>query len=160
MGVDLGRLLQTCGSFVYILILISLNGLFIYKLVNVYKRNKESNSSGKKWLYVITKISILCFLSTWCTLLFITMSAFRDSTTSPYYYFVMRLCMIADTYANFSSLLLSFSYFDAWYNTMCGLCDAKCHSIWHRCVHASDDQEAMSWKGTRTLETGSTAQRP
>ena len=152
--VDIGLLLIGCASLVYILVLLSLNGLFIHKLIRVYKTNKESTSSGKKWLDIITKISILCFLSTWFTLLFLSMSMFRDSTDSPHFYFAMRLSLIFDTYTNFLSLLFSFNYFDGWYRKLCGSCDSKCHLFWNRCVNKGEEIEMRRLTlGTRTSTT-------
>merc|ERR1712228_801559 len=65
-----GVIFSGLGSVVYLTTIVSLNGLFIYKLIKVYKTTMNDNSN-KKLVDIITKTAILCFASTFGTMLFL-----------------------------------------------------------------------------------------
>merc|ERR1712228_891812 len=67
-----GVIFSGLGSVVYLTTIVSLNGLFIYKLIKVYKTTMNDNSN-KKLVDIITKTAILCFASTFGTMLFLSL---------------------------------------------------------------------------------------
>ena len=131
----LGLLILVCTGTAYAVWLIVLNGLFINKLVRVYKANRNSTAANERLIRVITKTSILCFTSTWCTILFIGTYFLKDAINSPHYYLFTGLLLFIDNYTNYWSVLLTFKHFEHWYMRLCGFNDRKCFVFWNRCVN-------------------------
>ena len=105
--------------------------LFVYKLYRVETASKESLKNDTKLLNTIIKTTILAFMSTSLLIIsaIINYSGGIEFGRSMYLDFAGSLIAIADLYSNFLSILLSYNYFDKWYNKMCGYCHSQCIQI-------------------------------
>ena len=144
-----GAVIITLGGVSYIFLILSLNALFINKLMSVYKYSKRA-----KLLHLITKTSILCFTFTCCTVTFLVLYTLRDTVASPHYYLFMRLFLIPGTFMSFLCLILTFSHFNPWYMRGCGYLDRKCRFFWWNCMRKEEQVPEM------TIETPTSPQTP
>ena len=139
-----GLLFWGLAALVYVITVLWLNYLFIYKLLEVYRGNSDKNNRSDKLLIAtVTKTSLLCFISTSNVILFILTYILSFAWDSPHSIFIARVIICVDLYTNFLSVILSFGYFESWYFKSCGCCHRKCHSFWSNCVK-KDPQVMLS----------------
>jgi len=146
---SIGLLLVGVSGLLSILSIIMLNVLFIHKLIKVFSfkntdTSKDSNSKKKQHidqqlLHVITKVSLLCAISTGTHLIGTGLYIVRVSMVSPHTMFIHRFFSWGDTYTNFLSVLLSFDHFNNWYAKCCGCPDRLCHAFWRTCYNDHQD---------------------
>lgn len=135
-----GLMMYIFASVMYIFIIIWLNCIFLYKLYIVYKTSKNTVSTNNEGLMqLITKTSVLCFVSTACIVLYLASFYLTQKFDSPHVYFMSRIILIVDIYTNYASILLSHTYFDEMYFKICGCCHRGCHLWWINC--SNKDQE-------------------
>ena len=136
-----GNLLTGIGSAGYIITVFLLNGLFIYKMMRVYRMVLANNSvskPGQHLVKLITKTSLLCFVSTIGSMVFLSSYQWRNTMNHPHLFALTVVILIVDMYTNYLSVLLSFAYFDDWYFRFCGCCHRKCHLFWNWRVNQED----------------------
>ena len=100
-----------------------LNGVFVNKLFNVHKTDKDL-------VNIATKSTILCFTCTLATILLCILTPFLF--TSITLDFVFWIVVMIDQYTNYWCILLSYKHFDNWYIKLCGACHGCCDSIWFK----------------------------
>lgn len=134
---QIGLLLIGLSALFYVMVMVLLNCLFIYKLIKVRKRvkNQRACSQDDNLVNVITKTSILSLASTVCTFAFLSLFTFRNVWNSVYYWVMVAILLMSDIYTNYLSILMSFKQFNNWYLCLCGCCDQKCNSFWERCIN-------------------------
>eukprot|EP01084_Bolivina_argentea_P077955 141442_1 len=118
-----------------IVLLVFLNSLFINKLMNVHKMCDQNNDGLIK---IITKTSLLSFVSTFISLLCFTFIALAPMIDSIYWDFTRNLVILADEYTNFACIFLSYAYFKEYYAKICGGCDKNCGQLWAKCILRND----------------------
>ena len=116
---------------VYITSVVWLNGLFIKKIIQVYKTSKDEEIKS-----VITKTALLCFISTAMFLPFVSLyfAYYATAPESEMVQFMLCLLEIVHIYINYLSVLLSYKEMNPWYIKMCGCCDITCRSFWRYVV--------------------------
>ena len=149
-------LFASLGIIFYLLLLIFIIGLFIYKLIKVHKNaakenivvcDNHDNEKNDNLVYVINKTSLLCFISSstiiWRLISFAVNPIFASSpNASCVYHFIFNVILIAELYTNFMCIFLSFKYFNGYYQTLCGCCHSCCYESWiKRCTDHNDQQE-------------------
>ena len=111
-----------------------LNGLFIYKL---YKLQKTDKIDKDKYIQAImVKTTILCLIGTSASIL--TMFAWVVvGVVGPngYTQTLIVFAAIIDLYTNFFSILLSYNYYDKWYERSC----CCCTSLFKYCCGGRDE---------------------
>jgi len=103
-----------------ICIIIALNVTFIRKLSLVHK-----SSSDENLLMIITKNSLLCFVSTSITFLCYLAFIIRFSVDSVHIMFVTELTLVCDLCTNFLCVLFTTKYFEQWYFWLCKRCHRR-----------------------------------
>eukprot|EP01083_Nonionella_stella_P089955 251275_1 len=85
-------------------------------------------SQQRMHINLVTKMSILCFISAFIYL--------ADAISFPllgvetvYTDFIWRMIILADVYSSFVCILLSFEKFDHWYQAICHSSHTICHSL-------------------------------
>ena len=107
--------------------------LFLYKLTQIYKASK-SKGGDDELVRVITKTSLLCFISTLNSILSLSIIPYSISSTSIHVKFVAAIVNIIDIYTNFLCIYLSYTYFARFYALLCGCCDMSCQYLWNKCT--------------------------
>ena len=131
-----GLLLWGIGTIIYVFTVSWLNYLFITKLMNAHRNMaRQSIQSDQTLVETITKITLLCFVSTSNLILFVASYVVSIYWDSPHSMFISRIVIFGDLYTNFLSVILSFKYFEKWYKALCAFCDRKCHTFWSNCVN-------------------------
>eukprot|EP01083_Nonionella_stella_P223183 795663_1 len=136
---EYGLVMAAMGAMLCALSNVWLVGAFIYKLVKIHNYNIH-NDDNTKYLNLVTKISLLCFISAVIYL--------ANSIASPllvfqtvYLDFVWRMIILADVYSSFLCVLLSYGKFDHWYQKICHFghinCRLLCTQI-HKHVQSND----------------------
>mmetsp|Transcript_21938 Transcript_21938/g.35266 ORF Transcript_21938/g.35266 Transcript_21938/m.35266 type:complete len:308 (+) Transcript_21938:177-1100(+) len=109
-----------------------LNALFASKLLILHRQTRR-DSRDEGLVYVAVKTSLLCLISACSFVLFHVFFAFslHGSTSSPHLMLVTFMFMNLDLNTNFCSVLLTFKYFDSWYQRLCGCCHVQCNHLWN-----------------------------
>ena len=111
-------------SLVYVMVLIWLNGMFVYKMYKVYHMTQGTHSNTRhKMKDVITKTTVLCIVSSLTILLFLITFFALSASDSPHMFFASNIAIIADSYTNFLSIFLSYECFDGYYVKLYACCD-------------------------------------
>eukprot|EP01084_Bolivina_argentea_P194674 334052_1 len=122
-------------SFVpYILTVIWLNCLFIYKVFTVFNKSCQKRPRVVEMLNLITKTALLSFISTlqiviFMIFMFLNLLVFK----SIHFKFLRHLVLLMDLHTNFLSVFLSYKYYHEWYMKLCGCCHSKCFKCWTNC---------------------------
>jgi len=125
-------ILAICGLLV-VAAIVFLQFMFSYKLYRVHKSvGRHGHEQGMK--AIIVKNTLLAVISTSVTLLLFVMIALDPIVNSVHFMFFRSTCAALDLYTNYFCILLSYSYFDAYYVKLCGCCDRGCHRMWSKCL--------------------------
>ena len=124
----------------YILLLISLVSLFIYKLIQVYNNEQDDNGT---LVAAITKLAVLVSLSVFVT--------FTNMITTVFYFQYERVWIewlsifvaIADLYTNFICVIMCFKAFKSHYDLLCHGLDSICKICWNKIVNCNDARILM-----------------
>eukprot|EP01083_Nonionella_stella_P043869 118380_1 len=137
---SIGALNTALAYVMFALLVFVLNGLFIYKLKKV---NANMDKNGKRLIVVITKTTILAFVSTSITIFTAVPVVITAVYPSVYLSFTVSLSFTADIASNFLGIFLSFKHFHIYYMRCCGCCDSQCH---HFCgkYTGKEDVEMMT----------------
>ena len=108
----------------YLLFVVSLLILFVYKLVQVY-RNVDNN---ERYLFIITKITLLNWTSFVTTIIFMIFLVISRSNDHLYQLeIVSEFIDIMDNFSNFVFIILSFHAYDNHYLKTCKYCHNICY---------------------------------
>ena len=88
----------------------------------------QQNEDGLK--HTITKTSLLTLISTCNTIFAYIVIAVWTYIDSIHFSFMRDILIILDMYTNFVCVLLSYKYFDGYYDKLCGKCDNGCDRLW------------------------------
>ena len=156
----IGLLIWILAGFDYLFIVIWLNVLFLTKIFKVHTASRMNLNNRKKLLNMITKTTILCIMSTSFLLIYLVVFfVYVGTSGSLKYYVIIAFILCADLYSNFLSILLSYSYFAAWYKKLCGCCHYKCIQCWGKCskgdgvelsIHPNTPVQTKSNENTET----------
>ena len=128
---SVGAILLSVAALSAILIIFFLTFLFVTKLIDVNKRCACQRET--KWLFTITKQSVLTLISIVSSLVMLIIFFLLSSTgllaLSIDANFVFHLCVLIDIWTNFICILLGYHSFNAYYFKMCGCCDIKCRQL-------------------------------
>ena len=135
-----------------------LNGLFIFKLIIVYKECRKNLKTHSKLLHTVTRTAILCFASSISAGVFIIIYLIRGSIVSiggdsAHLYLLNHMTFVADLWTNFLSILLSFDYFNVWYMRLCGCCDKRCHLCWDFCAKGKGESNDRKLENIESEQT-------
>eukprot|EP01084_Bolivina_argentea_P068897 125414_1 len=148
-------IISTAGGLV-ILATIWLVSMFIYKLIQAHKLC-QSTADGRKLVNVVTKTSLLCFISTFNIMLTCIVLPLVSSSGSIHLDFLFRIILITDMFTNFLCILLSYSYFGSSYQIFCGCCHTKCNSAWSTCFQSKNENVMVDITNTGTVNVISTS---
>ena len=123
--ISIADTLQSIGGGVYIVTVMALNGMFIYKMYRVQRAAGDKNSA--KFLNIITKTCLLYTISAISIMVTLSVYFLRDSFNSVGISFLSEFLFVVDLHTNFVSILLSYGYCDKWYTLICGCLHRKCH---------------------------------
>ena len=119
----IGLIVASLSMVFSICLTIYLAVLFIYKLYSIHKSAKNGTNSQ---IQIMTKTSILTFISIFATFIdSISFSLFLF-ITSQHFHFLSNVIMIADIYTNFLCVIFTYKCFDSYYIKACGRCHNKC----------------------------------
>ena len=119
---DIFNYIWLIGSVVYIMSLVWLNALFVYKMQKVFKLMHDKT----KIMNIITKTTVLCAVSTSTTLFsMVILFSFGEEIS-----LLLGLALLIDFYCSFLSIWLSYDCFYGYYLRVCccfdGLCKKMC----------------------------------
>eukprot|EP01084_Bolivina_argentea_P157555 274536_1 len=126
-------------GYIYIIIFAStISILFIHKLLIMARSINANNDS---LIIVVTKTSILSFISSFMTIIppLVLMVIFIKGSDSIYYQtttqqyivrFIIDILFAIDVFTNFICIVLSYKFFNHSYLVICGNLDAKCKEYW------------------------------
>eukprot|EP01083_Nonionella_stella_P004870 14235_1 len=137
-------IIAATGSCCIFVLNVSLIYLFIYKLVQAFK---SLSNNRDNLLQLITKTSLLFFVSTLTLLLFVISPPLRN-LRSVHWDFVCDVVLIGDVYANFMCIWLSYQFADDYYDKICGVCHRKCYG----CCSKSFDSSVKKDKPPNRIE--------
>ena len=131
------------------LVTLSLVGLFIRKLTQVYRtlNKREYNEETEFLMEPITKVTILCSISltmTLINLLFGVAWIFSDHNV-----IIGKFCDYTgtmDLYTNFVCMSLCDKVFKEKYLMICSCLDNKCEKCWKQIVNIDDDKSTAKQK--------------
>lgn len=126
---------------IFMSLLIFCCGMFIYKLIMVYK----NLGSDEELIKIITKITILNFTSITVTIALFVPSLIAYNW-SVYWEFLHHFVILINYLSNFLCILLSYRYYRESYDRYCGWMSKKCHSCWFNCI-----TEEMKLENIRSL---------
>ena len=128
-------IILTFLEIVYIVGISSMTGLFIHKLVIVYKIDHRNNDNSDNALMTpITKLTILISLS-----LIISLFHIGGATLSILYpnevtVFIKQIFAVLDHYTNFVNVMLTYKMFDGYYGKICGPLHNLCTKCWMKLI--------------------------
>ena len=111
---------------IFVMLILFLCGLFIYKLVQVYK----NLGSDEEFIKIITKITILNFTSLFITI--ISVSSTIGFHISVYGEFINHFAILFNYFSNFICVIFSYTYYTGSYNRYCGWMNNKCNACWYQ----------------------------
>ena len=114
-------------------------GLFIYKIIQVY----QSMGNDEELIGMITKATILTFISIFITCLAPISIIALNNSDSVHIRSITTLVIIADLYSNFICIVLEYDYFNGYYSRLCSCMDIKCRKLWSKMVGVSDETKAI-----------------
>ena len=149
---DMTTYMYLLGFLLYITEFLWLNILFLYKL---YKLNKTDNVGQDKMVLKImiktTVLSVLSSISSFLTMI-VTAIAIAFGDESFYVQTFAVIFGIIDLYTNFYSVLLSYRYYDKWYQMLCGKCCNKfCVCFCYKFKKDIEMMETISTENHSTL---------
>eukprot|EP00485_Elphidium_margaritaceum_P010715 CAMPEP_0202686678 /NCGR_PEP_ID=MMETSP1385-20130828/2435_1 /ASSEMBLY_ACC=CAM_ASM_000861 /TAXON_ID=933848 /ORGANISM="Elphidium margaritaceum" /LENGTH=358 /DNA_ID=CAMNT_0049341307 /DNA_START=25 /DNA_END=1101 /DNA_ORIENTATION=+ len=116
--------------------------LFIFKLCKVYRNVPKEN--GARLLQVITKNCILAIVSTSLTFASFVVAGIQAATLSYPVFILFALVVLFDLYTNFICIMLTYSYFTNYYQSLCGGLDKWCNRTMTERVMSKEDQASMA----------------
>ena len=156
----IGSIIFLSSGGMFIIAIIWINGLFIYKLYLALKVVAESMDQAKhnKLINLITQHVLLTFISTFTVIGQLVFVILGVGDISPHANFIKQFVIIFDLYSNFLSILLTYNYFHPWYIKMCGCCHKGCYKCWTNCfgnknVSHQDVKEKEEVKQMEMTET-------
>ena len=121
------------ATFVLLITIIFLIGMLIYKLTQTFKfiDDKKGKNENSK-IMVITRIVILTAISLLMGLItpifgVLNTYLWRDSELAELF---ANFIIVFGKFINCLCIVLSFTFYDKWYNQICGCLDKKCHQCW------------------------------
>ena len=126
---------------IYSLVTLSLVGLFIHKLIQVYRNlnKREYNDKTEFLMEPITKVTILCSISLMVTLINLLFGvAWMVFDRNP---IIGKFCNYTgtmDLYTNFICILLCNKIFKEQYLVICLCLDKRCKEKWKQIVYVQD----------------------
>ena len=143
-------MLAICGLLV-VTLTVFLVCLFVNKLYITHKRNmSQQNEDGLK--HTITKTSLLTLISTCNTIFAYIVIAVWTYIDSIHFSFMRDILIILDMYTNFVCVLLSYKYFDGYYDKLCGKCDNGCDRLWTK-IFVDKNQEMINQMSVEVAPT-------
>lgn len=140
-GIFFQLFLQSFGPFLFslgfILVLIMSSFLviiFIIKVFQTYQKTKD-NISNPKLIKLITKISLLTFISTTFVILSSIASLLLPIVNSPHMIMMFTWALSIDMFSNFLCIYLSYASSHKLYIKLCKCCDRKCFAMWNKCAN-------------------------
>ena len=125
---ELGIIFVGITAILIVALVLFLVTMFVNKLLIVHRNAKQDASSDL--LKVITKTSSLMFISISVTIWNTIMFSLSVLFNSLHYDFPRNLFICTDVLTNFICILLTYNYYDKYYQKICGKCDQKCHRLW------------------------------
>ena len=125
----IGRFIGSIAGIFGIIIIGYIFILYVYKLFLVYKSEKDEDL-----INVITKTSLLAFISIFNTFLVFTIIPLISVINSVHFSFIWNVLVVMDLYTNFFCIYLQYKYFNPYYLKICGVCDRKCVALWSKCI--------------------------
>eukprot|EP01084_Bolivina_argentea_P284279 487163_1 len=123
-------------------------GLFIYKLIMVFK-NTASTAQHQKMVSTVTKQFILALMAVISFVLFIISAGIQSYINDQIHMvFIIGLLVAFDLCANFFAIVLGFGYFKRYYYALCGKCDTKFYHLCEKIV-----QKKIKEKGHHRIYT-------
>ena len=125
-------------SFYTVFLLIWLNGLFVKKLMFIYKASSLSTSEQRQedddLLQIVTKSTLLCVVTTASLIIFsILIILWPIFAPSAHMDFILQIGHLMDTYTNYICILLANKYFNGLYRKLCGWCNDGCVWLFRNC---------------------------
>mmetsp|Transcript_5210 Transcript_5210/g.8750 ORF Transcript_5210/g.8750 Transcript_5210/m.8750 type:complete len:317 (+) Transcript_5210:52-1002(+) len=132
-----------------VVMIIYLNVVFATKLLSVYKECARS-ATHQRMYYLITKSSLLAFISTSCYLiamavicLDIALGRTSDLRFLPLVV-VWQFVIILDFSTNALSIILGYKLFEPYYQRICGVCHTHCvERLCLKCTQNGTDRKAQ-----------------
>lgn len=109
--------------------IICLISLFLYKTMQVYT-SVDKLDSNSPLIALITKTSVLAFISIFATLIDAIGTIILPFILSVHILMITRLLLIFDLVTNFWCIILAYRGYDALYMKICAHCDLKCGTYW------------------------------
>jgi len=141
--------------FINILIMTSLLILFIHKLFTIYGhlpaiQDIKQSDTHRSLMRVITRTVVLTSISVIFTFIasigFITINKLNKLGLM-----IVAVLVIIDVYTNFVCILLSYTYFNDYYDKLCGKFDLFCGEICNKITGASLMHEMVSLQKLRSI---------
>eukprot|EP00484_Ammonia_sp_Unknown_P002718 CAMPEP_0197057488 /NCGR_PEP_ID=MMETSP1384-20130603/97719_1 /TAXON_ID=29189 /ORGANISM="Ammonia sp." /LENGTH=275 /DNA_ID=CAMNT_0042491933 /DNA_START=63 /DNA_END=890 /DNA_ORIENTATION=+ len=131
-----------------LIIIIALNFVFIYKLYVVHSASGAAAKNDRTLLLVITKTTILCFMSTGITLFSMLFYICWIATQAVALEYIYALFVYGDILTNFLCVVLAARQFDAWYFLLCNCCHERLASCCN--LHAKRNNTIKEMLSTQT----------
>ena len=114
----------------YVFLIVWLNALFLHRMHKVHAASKMNINNRMKILNMITKTTILCVMSTSFIIIYLVVfMVYTAISGSMQFYIFIALLLVLDLYSNYLSVLLSYSYFNPWYDKLCGSCHNRVSNV-------------------------------
>ena len=110
-----------------------LTSLFLHKVIQVYKSMDKQNNKPEL-IKIITKTSVLAFVSTFSTLLSSIGTAISQMMAPIHAEFSAFILSVFDLSMNFFCIILLYKDYNEWYLKICGCCDSKFTMCWNKIV--------------------------
>ena len=120
--------------------------LFVVRLYRVYEQTQNLiEDESKELVAIITKTSLLAFISIINTMFTSFMTALIQVFPNAHFWFVITVTASIDTFSNCVCIWLSYNQFNGYYTRICGCMDVKCHQLWNKCTEKKlADEVAMA----------------
>ena len=138
-GVYLWTILSALSIIFYLILTISLLILFIKRLISVYK----AVDSDPTFVSLITKMTILIFLSCLVTIIMVIANIANDESNIVTKYFAFLSTSI-DIFSNLIFVILSFNGYTKYYFIFCGILHNKCNHCWLMIVGTTENEINMA----------------
>ena len=126
--------------------MLSLNIMFIRKLVIVYKSTAGSvqsvsgnNHNHESLITPITKLTVLLSFSVGSVILNIIAIIIQIFISTRLTWFIGQLVGVMDLYSNFLNVMLTHAVFNDYYQILCGRVDISCRNCWMRVINKKDN---------------------
>ena len=141
---DIFNYIWLFGSVVYIMSLVWLNALFVYKMQKVFKLMHNKT----KIMNVITKATVLCAVPSSTTLFsMVILFSFGEEIN-----LLLGAALLIDFYCSFLSIWLSYDCFYGYYLKVCGCFDGLCKKM---CIRPDAQLAKLQMKRSRVQSSSS-----